>query len=104
MGGNYYSTAGYWEIDPNTLNIYLSRPKEIQRIPTTDYVIRYYHADGSYDTETGSLAAGERFSIGTDDKIREQFEEYSGLAIVAGHDAFTSITVTRRVRTWCFGQ
>ncbi len=96
---NQWYNVGYWEADPNVLNIYLSREKEIERPSRTEYVIRYYHSDGSYDTESGNLTSGQTLTIKKDDKILSNAETYSGLTVVAGHEALSSVNTASGIAT-----
>lgn len=81
-----------WESIPNVLNVYVNTQAPPQPPQNrTEYVVRYYHADGTYDEKTGYLTNGQTFSFGPSDKIRSD-ELYSGLTISAGNDAITANT------------
>ena len=104
LGHDYFTgdwSWGYWDVnDPSVLRIYLSREKEVVRVPHTDYIVRYYHPDGHFDAFSGSLVEGSSakyFAYG--DKIMENKEVYSGLTVAAGHGALTSINTTNGTAT-----
>ena len=98
---DYVGWIGQWDVDdPACLRVYLSHEQEVTRVPHTDYIVRYYHPDGTFDAFSGSLENGSSdltFSYG--DKIRVSEEDYSGLAVAAGHDAITSISTTNGTAT-----
>ncbi|MBR2812644.1 MAG: LPXTG cell wall anchor domain-containing protein [Solobacterium sp.] len=89
---SYGPGVGTWVADPNELNIYLSRTETVAKVPRTDYVIRYYHADGSVETITGALETGQSLSLPAYNKIQEGKEVYSGMTINAGHGALSDMT------------
>ena len=104
LGHDYYTGEwwwGYWDVnDPSVLRVYLSREKEVERVPHTDYIVRYYHPDGTFDSFSGSLVEGssaKSFAYG--DKINANKEVYSGLTVAAGHGALTSINTTNGTAT-----
>jgi len=77
-----------WEVFENVLNIYVNTTSPSTQTGT-DYVIRYYHADGSYHEETGTLTSGSKpFSY--TDKLK-QGEVYSGITLTTGNDAVSSL-------------
>ena len=104
LGHDYYTGEwwwGYWDVnDPSVLRIYLSREKEVERVPHTDYIVRYYHPDGTFDSFSGSLVEGSSAKIfAYGDKINANKEVYSGLTVAAGHGALTSINTTNGTAT-----
>ena len=96
---------GYvWESDANILNIYLDSNQQTQiNEHKTDYVIRYYHADGTFETRSGSLKRNDSpISFSPADKIKEGNELYSGLTIGAGHDALSNTSINTGTGTISF--
>ena len=82
-------TETEWAVLPNVLNIYINTTKPASS-SGTEYVVRYYHTDGSYDEVTGTLTSGQTFSIEPNGHMRNN-ETYSGLTIGAGHSALSNI-------------
>ena len=73
----------------NELNIYLDTSgggPAPQPSAGTRYIVRYYHADGSYDQEDGTLTQGQSFSFAQGNKDASG-ETYSGVSVTAGTKA-----------------
>lgn len=83
--------------DENVLNIYLDSSSSGEA-PTPDeptdngttYLVRYYHADGSYSQEDGVLSEGENFTVSKDKKMNSD-EEYSGMTVTTGNKAVKNL-------------
>jgi hypothetical protein len=79
--------------DTNELDVYIDTnqaPNPPVASAGTSYLIRYYHADGSYDTKDGTLSVGQTLSVSKDDHHVEG-EKYAGMTLTAGNDAVSSI-------------
>ena len=79
--------------DTNELNVYIDTnqaPNPPVASAGTSYLIRYYHADGSFDTKDGTLSEGQTLSVSKDDHHVEG-EKYAGMTLTAGNDAVSSI-------------
>ncbi|WP_283170789.1 SpaA isopeptide-forming pilin-related protein [Curtanaerobium respiraculi] len=89
----YYTTWHPYGFDGdiNELNIYLDKG-ETPLPPTpsdqtgTTYIIRYYHADGSYDQKDGVLTSGQSISFDQAEKLKAG-EVHSGVSVTAGPKA-----------------
>jgi hypothetical protein len=96
----YYTTWNPWGFDGDTneLNIYIDTG-DTPSTPTpsdqtgTNYIIRYYHDDGSYDQVDGVLTTGQTVSVDQGDKIKSG-EVYSGTSIATGQRAATINSTT----------
>ena len=95
---SYYAAARYFDAwtpggftrELNKLSIYLDTEDEEPHVDPlktdgTAYIIRYYHADGSFDQVDGTLGEGE--SISTDSGAHAGNDIYSGMTITAGNAA-----------------
>ena len=82
-------TEEEWAVIPNVLNIYVNTTKPSSSAGT-EYVVRYYHADGSFDEVTGTLTNNQNFGIEPNAHMRSN-EAYSGLTISAGHSALSNV-------------
>ncbi|ACV21630.1 VWA domain-containing protein [Slackia heliotrinireducens] len=104
---SYYATQGYdvlgWDpnilgfhSDTNELNVYIDNSSVMPPTPAeskgTAYIVRYYHADGSYSQEDGLLTEpGQTFSIDQSGKVNAG-EEFSGMTITTGNQAIEADT------------
>lgn len=93
--GVYYNNQNWhpWGFpgDINELNIYLDQgttpdPPTPPGQTGTSYIVRYYHADGSYDQMDGVLTSGQSVSFSQADKLKAG-EVHSGVSVTTGHQA-----------------
>ncbi len=89
----YYRTWHPWGFDGdiNELNIYLDKgatpdPPTPPGQTGTSYIIRYYHADGSYDQKDGVLTSGQSVSFDQAEKLKPG-EIHSGVSVTTGQQA-----------------
>lgn len=98
LQGSYASSEYYrgwhpwgFDADINELNIYLDQgttpdPPTPPGQTGTSYIVRYYHADGSYDQKDGVLTQGQSVSFDQAEKLKAG-ETNSGVSVTTGHEA-----------------